>query len=132
MTATGLDGRFDCRYPVCTTDENCMSVAEAAFAAKGFATPDIHKHSLPHHTPAESPFVQTLLRCYENYSGLKGECLYSGGGTYVHNIPGGVAFGARLPDFDSQLHSPDERVRISDLLLSVKVFAQVIVELCAE
>jgi len=130
FTSTGMEGRFDCRYPVCVTEENCMKVAEAAFAARDMATSNIYKYNPPHHTPAESPFVQTLLRCYENYSGLEGECLASGGGTYVHNIPGGVAFGARLPDFDSHLHSPDERVRVSDLLLSVKIFAQVIVELC--
>jgi succinyl-diaminopimelate desuccinylase len=58
--------------------------------------------------------------------------MYTGGGTYVHNIPGGVAFGAHLPDFETNLHGPDERARISDLTLSVKIFAQVIVELCAE
>lgn len=109
-----------------------MKIGEASFLAKGMTPVNIYKHNPPHYTPADTPFIQTLLACYENYSGLKGECMYTGGGTYVHNIPGGVAFGAHLPDFDSQLHSPDERARVSDLLLSVKIFAQVIVELCGE
>ena len=45
----------------------------------------------PHHTPADSPLVKALLKCYEQYSGRKGECLAIGGGTYVHDIEGGVA-----------------------------------------
>jgi succinyl-diaminopimelate desuccinylase len=60
----------------------------------------------PHHTPAESPFVKTLLEIYEEYTGRKGECLSTGGGTYVHDIPGGVAFGSSMPGFVSNLHSP--------------------------
>ena len=76
--------------------------------------------------------MQTLLKCYEEYTGLKGECLITGGGTYVHEIPGGVAFGAYLPGFDTHLHGADERARISDLMVSAKIFAQVIVELCGK
>ena len=128
MTETGLKGQFDARVPICTTRENCAQVAEAAFARHGFA---LSGEMAPvHNTPADSDFVRTLLRCYENYTGLKGECLAIGGGTYVHNIPGGVAFGCSFPGFNTFLHGPDERARISDLMASAKIFAQVIVEVC--
>lgn len=129
ITGTGLEGRFDSRVPICATKENCADVAEAAFARYGFAVSG--EMSAPHHTPGDSPFVRTLLACYENYTGLRGECLAIGGGTYVHDIPGGVAFGCGLPGFDTGLHGPNERSRISDLMVSAKIFAQVIVELCA-
>ena len=39
-----------------------------------------------HHVDENSDFVQTLLKCYEKYSGKKGECLAIGGGTYVHHL----------------------------------------------
>ena len=128
ITDTGLKGFFDSRVPLCATEENCLQPAKAAFEEKGFTFEAIQ--GAPHHVPADSPFIKTLLRRYEEYTGLKGECLSTGGGTYVHDIPGGVAFGCTLPGFDTHLHGPDERVRVSDLLLSARLFAHIIVDLC--
>ena len=130
VTPTGLDGKVDSRVSLCATEENCLNVARASFESKGF-TFEGAQHA-PHHTPADSPFVQTLLKRYEQYSGLKGECHSTGGGTYVHDIPGGVAFGCTLPGFDTHLHGADERVRVSDLMVSAKMFAHIIIDLCGE
>lgn len=130
MTETGLEGRFDARVPICANDENCRKVTEKAFAERGFACEG--QMDAPHYTPAEGPFIQTLLECYESYTGLKGECLSTGGGTYVHDIPGGVAFGCGMPGFVSNLHGPDEHMSIADTLTAAKIFAQVLVEMCGE
>lgn len=128
VTDTGLKGFFDSRAPLCATEENCLQVAKAAFEGRGFTFEAVQ--GAPHHVPESSPFIQTLLRRYEEYTGLKGECLSTGGGTYVHDIPGGVAFGCTLPGFDTHLHGADERVRVSDLMLSAKLFTHIIVDLC--
>ena len=128
VTDTGLKGQFDSRVPLCATEENCLQVAKAAFETRGFSFRG--EQDKPHHTPADSPFVRTLLKRYEQYTGLKGECLSTGGGTYVHDIPGGVAFGCTLPGFDTHLHGADERVRIQDLMLSAKLFTHIIIDLC--
>ena len=128
VTRTGLKGYFDSRVPLCATEENCLSVARAAFEGRGFTFEGAQ--GAPHHVPANSPFIKTLLKRYEEYTGLKGECLSTGGGTYVHDIPGGVAFGCSLPGFDSHLHGADERARVSDLMLSAKLFAHIIVDMC--
>ncbi len=126
---TGLEGRFDSRTPLCANDENTRRVAEAALAKAGLAvTGEIDP---PHHVPAEDPFIQVLAKCYEMYSGRKSHCVAIGGGTYVHGIPGGVAFGASMPGFVSNLHGPDERVNVKDLLTAAKIYAQVILELCS-
>ena len=130
VTDTGLEGRFDSRVPLCATEENCLNVARAAFESRGFAFSG--EQDKPHHTPADSPFVKTLLRRYEEYTGLKGECVSIGGGTYVHDIPGGVAFGCTLPGFDTHLHGADERVRVADLMVSARMFAHIILDLCAQ
>lgn len=128
VTETGLEGRFDSRAPLCATPENCLEVARAAFEGRGFTFEG--EQGAPHHVPADSPFIRTLLKRYEEYTGLKGECLSTGGGTYVHDIPGGVAFGCTLPGFDTHLHGADERVRVSDLMLSAKLFTHIILDLC--
>ena len=128
LTETGCEGSFDSRVPICAGEANCRAVAEKRFTDAGFA---FHGGMRPpHHTPGDTPFVAAMLRSYETYSGRKGECLSMGGGTHVHDIPGGVAFGAAMPGFESNLHSANERMNIGDMLTAIKIFAQVIYDLC--
>ena len=129
LTETGFEGRFDSRTPLCANDENTRLVTENLMGKLGWTVQG--EIDPPHHVPADSPFIQTLAKCYEMYSGRKSECLAIGGGTYVHHIPGGVAYGASMPGFVSNLHGPDERVNVADLLTAAKIFTQVIIELCA-
>ena len=128
MDGNGISGQFDARVPVCANEDNCSSVASARLLAAGYTVEGSMQPA--HHTPGDSPFVQTLLHCYETYTGKKGECLSTGGGTYVHGIPGGVAFGASMPGFESNLHGVDERMNIKDMLTAAKIFALAIAELC--
>ena len=53
-----------------------------------------------------------------------------GGGTYVHDLKNGVAFGAAMPETDNKMHGPDEFAVLDELLVSAKIFAQAIVDLC--
>ncbi len=126
---TGMGGHFDCRTPLCATEANCRLAAEAALQRRGITLSGTITPA--HHVPADSPFIQTLMDCYEAFTGKKGACLATGGGTYVHEIPGGVAFGASMPGFDSGLHGPDEKVRVADLLTACKIFTQAIIDLCS-
>ena len=128
LNDTGLSGQFDSRVPVCANEDNCKAVAEAAFAKFGFAAEG--GMQAPHYTPADTPLVSTLLKCYEQYSGRKGECLAIGGGTYVHDIPGGVAFGCAMPGFNGNMHGADEHTCIADQLTAAKIFTQAIIDLC--
>ena len=128
LNDTGLSGQFDSRVPVCANEDNCKAVAEAAFAKFGFAAEGGMQE--PHYTPADTPLVSTLLKCYEQYSGRKGECLAIGGGTYVHDIPGGVAFGCAMPGFNGNMHGADEHTCIADQLTAAKIFTQAIIDLC--
>ena len=128
MSDTGLSGQFDSRVPVCANEDNCKKVTEASFAKFGFAAEGGMQE--PHYTPADTPLVTTLLKCYEQYTGNKGECLAIGGGTYVHDIPGGVAFGCCMPGFNGNMHGPDEHTSIADQLTAAKIFTQAIIDLC--
>ena len=48
----------------------------------------------------------------------------------VHHLKNGVAFGAAMPETENNMHGPDEFAVIDELLMSAKIFAQVITELC--
>ena len=113
-------------------DENTRLPVEHAFTRCGFGFTGSAIHP-PHHTPADSPIVSKLLHCYETYTGVTGaKPLAIGGGTYVHDIPGGVAFGCEVEGFDCVMHGPDEKVQIETLLMSGKIFTQAIIDLCGE
>lgn len=129
LTATGLEGLCDCRVPLCATAENCKDAADSALAAQGFETAGMMVP--PHYTPADFPFIQTLLKGYETFTGREGGCYAMGGGTYVHDVPGGVAFGAIMPGTDIRMHGANERIPVADLITAAKIFAWVIAALCA-
>ena len=130
VTDSGLNGTFDSRCPICATKENVLDVVRKNMEEKGFT---LHNDSMrpPHHVDGDSVFVKTLLNAYESYTGLKGECVSMGGGTYVHELENGVAFGASLPGTDNRMHGADEFAVIDELLVSAKIFAQVIIDLCS-
>ena len=51
--------------------------------------------------------------------------------TVPHELKNGVAFGAALPGTDNRMHGADEFAVIDELMVSAKIFAQVIVDLCS-
>ncbi len=128
MDETGFSGQYDSRVPICANDDNCRKVVEAFLGELGFTVTGQMRPG--HHTPAEGEFVSTLMACYEEVSGLKAECLSMGGGTYVHNIPGGVAFGPGFPGYDSREHGANERAQLSDMLKAAQIYALAIARLC--
>lgn len=130
LDGDGMEAQLDSRVPICASETNCKIVAEEKLRALGFEVESWMQKA--HHTPAEGEFVQALLECYEAYTGRKGECKYTGGGTYVHDIEGGVAFGAGMPGFASNLHGANERINMHDSLEACKIFALVIAKLCGE
>lgn len=129
VTDCTLSAVFDSRCPVCANEDNVLKVAKAKLAAIGLNLEN-EDMTAPHHVDGNSHFVQTLLRVYEEYTGLEGKCQYTGGGTYVHELKNGVAFGATLPGTDNRMHGADEFAVLDELVVSAKIFAQVIVDLC--
>jgi succinyl-diaminopimelate desuccinylase len=128
QTTTGFRGYFDSRTPLCTTRENSFDIVEKKFKQLGIGMES--RITPPHHTPCDSEFVEVMLKAYEQYTGNKGYCEGIGGGTYVHNIDGGVCFGACMPGFEAYMHGSNERIPIEDLITSAKIFTQVIIDIC--
>ena len=129
MDENGIECTLDSRMPICANEENCVKPLLALLRSEGFeaaadATP-------PHNTPGEGEFVRCLLRRYEEVSGLEGRCCYTGGGTYVHDIEGGVAFGPTFPGFESNIHGNNECMSVEDALKAAKIYARVIADMCS-
>lgn len=124
-----LSGMIDIRYPLCITKEAIFQTVQAAFQTAGCSCEVVLQND-PHAVDTNSPFVQKLLHVYEEETGEKGECLAIGGGTYVHDIAGGVAFGAEFPGWDYHMHGDDEFIPISHLMQDVRMIAAAILEIC--
>ena len=129
VSETGFFGNFDSRTPICSDDTDLASAVRKRFEGLGVTVTDVSV-TKSHATPADSPLVKTLLGIYEGYTGLKGECLAVGGSTYVHEIEGGVAFGCVFPGKDPNMHGANEHADVEELLLSGKMFARAIAEIC--
>lgn len=129
ITENSMEGSFDSRCPICANEDNMLKVAKASMKKHGIS---LNNDSMrpPHHVSGDSDFVRTLLNCYEMYTGKKGGCVAIGGGTYVHELKNGVAFGASMPDTENRMHGADEFAVVEELVTSAKIFAQVIVDLC--
>ncbi len=130
-TPEGLSGTFDARLPIGCTEENTKKPIMEALAQHGIQMND-RPMTNPHCVPGDSDFVKILLDSYEHYTGIKGEPISTGGGTYVHGLERGVAFGCMTPDVDNHMHGDDEFMVIDTLVMSAKIFADAIVRICNE
>lgn len=124
-----LTGKFDIRFPLCRSVERVKTGLEKAFAAKNMELSDFSGVE-PHETSADSEFVKTLSKVYEDVTGARSGCIAIGGGTYVHDIEGGVAFGAEFPGEDCKIHSAGEFISAERMKQNAKIFAEAIIRLC--
>ena len=86
----------------------------------------------PHHVPADSGLVRSLLAAYEEETGLKGKPMSTGGGTYAKVLKQGVAFGALFPDEEDLAHQADEYEEIDRLMLAMRIYANALIRLAGE
>jgi len=124
-----LCGGIDIRFPLDRTKAEISSIICGKLRNAGFDI-DSCEGVEPHCTDENSTFVQALLKTYERVTGEKGRCIAIGGGTYVHEIEGGVAFGAEFPGEDGHMHSPDEFITVENLLKNAEIMAEAIAEIC--
>ena len=124
-----LTGVFDSRAPICATDENLTKVIGKRITGIGMEIDDLPMQPA-HCVPSDSDLVKNLLASYELYFHEKGTPLAIGGGTYVHDLKHGVAFGCEIPGVDTHMHGDDEYMDIDLMLKSAKIFADAILRIC--
>lgn len=114
---------FDVRYPLNVAEEGLKTALRARLTDTPFTLGEMTVMP-PHHVPEDTPLVKALLAAYTSVTGREGYASSMGGGTYVHDIDGGVAFGTVFPDEDCRIHSPDEFIPVKDLIQNAKIFAE--------
>lgn len=129
FTPTALSLTFDARCPVCANEENTKGVLIRSAEAVGLSVKD-SRMVLPHYVDENCDFIRTLLRVYSEWTGLPGKAESTGGGTYVHDLQRGVAFGCETEGIDNRIHGANEFITEEQLFLSSKIFTQAIIELC--
>lgn len=122
-------GCVDIRYPISVTKDAILQQVQNAFAAYGFDCKTLIQTN-PHHTPKDTPLVQNLLAVYEEQTGQPGTCIAIGGGTYVHDIPGGVAFGMEYPGWDYHMHGDNEFLPLDQMIQNTEMMAAAILKIC--
>ena len=122
-------GTLDMRCPVDADQEKLRKAAIDHLP--GFSV-ETAMMKPPHHVPADSELVTGLLAAYEEETGLKGEPMSTGGGTYAKVLKQGVAFGALFPDEEDLAHQADEYEEIDRLMLAVKIYANALIRLATE
>lgn len=125
-----LSGTVDIRFPTCITLSEVRDRLSAAIRGIGLEY-EMLLGDEPHVVSEDSEFVRSLLRVYERIEGEKGHCVAIGGGTYVHNIEGGVAFGAERGNTDYHMHGDNEFITSDELLKDAVLYANAIVEVCS-
>ncbi|MDO5560304.1 MAG: Sapep family Mn(2+)-dependent dipeptidase [Oscillospiraceae bacterium] len=124
-----INCKMDIRYPLCTTKESIKEKLLSLFESGGFEM-SVPFENDPHYVDENSEFIKTLLRVYHEQTGNDAYCKAIGGGTYVHDIPGGVAFGAEFPGDVNNMHGNDESITLESLKLNTKIIANAIYEIC--
>lgn len=130
LDETHLQAYFDSRCPICSTEENTVKPAIAFLGRHGLTLKDGPFRPY-HHVSGESDFVKTLLAAYTDVTGKPGYCKAIGGGTYVHHLKNGVAFGCDNEDVDTHMHGDDEFIELTNLFNASLIYALSIADLCA-
>ncbi len=123
-----LTAGVDIRFPIDRKSSEIIGIIAPQLAANGFEITSSDCME-PHYVDKDSKLVQTLLKVYEGVSGEKGECIAEGGVTYVHDVEGGVAFGAEFPWENNNMHGADEHISVETFKANLNMYANAIVEL---
>jgi succinyl-diaminopimelate desuccinylase len=125
-----MTAKTDIRFPINKASDEIIQLYKKAVQKHGF-TLQISLKEEPHYVDENSSFIQTLLGVYEDMTGKNGYCVAIGGLTYVHDTPGGVAFGVEYEGSSHNMHGADEFIYEEELLLNAKIFAEAIIRLCS-
>ena len=81
----------------------------------------------PLYFPPDTPFVVELQKIYAEMTGdTESKPLVIGGGTYAKHLPNTVAFGCGFRGHASHAHGPNERRRLANMMLNMRILARAI------
>ncbi len=111
------------RYPIFFNVE--MIESQIKMALRGMIVKMQHNQK-PLYVSPDSDLIKLLSEVYEDVTKEKAFLIAIGGGTYARAIPNAVAFGPLFPGRKSLEHQPNERIKLDDLLMVSRIYAQLI------
>lgn len=130
---TKLYVEIDYRFPIGRKFADVSEQGKAIMGELGFTMTSC-SGAETHYVDENSELVQTLAKIAHKYVDCDSNCVGTRGGTYVHEIENGVAFGPINPQnakLDSNnIHGNNEYVNAEEFFNNAKIFAEVIIELC--
>lgn len=120
--------RFDLRYPV-TVDGDKIITKLKELAKKENLAFKINQHKPPLYVEKDTEFIKKLQKVYQEMTGQEPKLISIGGGTYCRYVKNTVSFGPVFPGQKELAHQRDEYIRLEDLKLMTKIYAQAIYEL---
>ena len=123
-----LSMKINYRYPVTKSYDDCAPILDAAFEKAGFQK-DTEQHKAKLYIPEDSKLVTTLLKVYQEHTGLVGKAKCIGGGTYAKMLPNILAFGPIFPGDEVREHKPDEFIEIPKLMKNAQIIASAMYEM---
>lgn len=79
--------------------------------------------------PKESTLVKILTQIFNDMTNKNAEPIAIGGATYARAFTNCVSFGANMPGEKDLCHQADENIKIDNLIISAKIYANAIYEL---
>ncbi|MCA0982430.1 dipeptidase PepV [Halobacillus yeomjeoni] len=116
------------RYPVTSEGERIVSTLKE-FTENLGGEFSVYDHLKPIYMEKDHPFLQTLLKVYNDVTNKNEEAIAIGGATYARSLKSGVAFGALFNDSPDTAHQKDEHVRLSDMMTAIQIYATSLYEL---
>lgn len=116
------------RYPVKSSGEKVVADIKDNID-NNFINLEILSDAEPLYIPKDDPFIQKLMRAYQEYTGDKSDPIAIGGGTYARKVKKGVAFGSLFPGQAELAHQKDEFIGIEELVKSAAIYAKAIIDI---
>ena len=82
--------------------------------------------------PKDSKLITTLTEVFNEITNKNEEPITIGGATFARAFPNCVSFGANMPHEKDLCHQADENIKIDNLVISAKIYANAIYRLIKE
>ncbi len=122
---------LDIRHPVTKNKDDILNAIRSITDPAGI-TLEVEAYKPPVYMDKDGEFIRKLVEVYRDVTGLEGEAMVIGGGTYARAMDNIVAFGPMLPGRETTEHQSNERISVEDYLLLRKIYREAFTRICCE
>ncbi len=119
---------FDFRYPKGLTIESIRS--QLQLLSKQYEVNWTEHQYLPlSYLSPESSLIRSMEKAYLDVMGVEAHCFSKRAASYARSLQNGVAFGPTFSGDKTNVHEPNERLRIESLKKAFSIYVKVLISL---